>query len=376
MKEHRNLKHVFATISRFLVGLVFIFSSFAKGVDPLGTAYRIEDYFVAYGTIWANSLAFGLAVFLCAFEFTIGMAVLFKTKMKITSWLLLAMMLFFTFLTFFDAIYEPVPDCGCFGDALKLSNWQTFYKNIVLMVFVGMIFTERKNFKNKYSEVRQALFIVLFFVTFVLFSMYNYRHLPLIDFTKWKTGTKVISEEEIESQTFVKYRNINSGEEKEYLSPDYPWKDTVWMREWQFVDQRVVTSGNQIELDLYIEDESGNDLTRDILLSEKMFIVTIPDVQSVDSESRDRIIRFYNDLHITDCNMVVLSGSLPEEILEFKQLSDNQIEVYFADATVLKTMVRSNPGIVLFNEGVIIKKWHIRDIPEITAVVDILSRLK
>lgn len=376
MKENRNLQSVFATTSRLLVGFVFVFSSFAKGVDPLGTAYRIEDYFIAYGTTWANSLAFGLAVFLCAFEFTIGMSMLFKTKMKITSWLLLVMMLFFTALTFYDAIFEPVPDCGCFGDALKLTNWQTFYKNIFLMVFVGMIFIYRGNFKNRYSEGKQVLFIVLFFVSFVFFSFYNYLHLPLIDFTKWKEGTEVISEKEIEKQTFVRYRNINSGEEKEYLSPNYPWKDSIWMREWQFVDQRVVTSGDQIELDLFIEDESGNDNTRDILLAEKMLIITVPDFKAVDNESLNRIIRFYNDLQITDCNLVVLSGSLPEEIVEFRKMSDNLIEIYFADATVLKTMVRSNPGIILFNKGIIIKKWHMNDIPELKALVDILNKIK
>jgi hypothetical protein len=376
MKENRNLQSVFATTSRLLVGFVFVFSSFAKGVDPLGTAYRIEDYFIAYGTTWANSLAFGLAVFLCAFEFTIGMSMLFKTKMKITSWLLLVMMLFFTALTFYDAIFEPVPDCGCFGDALKLTNWQTFYKNIFLMVFVGMIFIYRGNFKNRFSEGKQVLFIVLFFVSFVFFSFYNYLHLPLIDFTKWKEGTEVISEKEIEKQTFVRYRNINSGEEKEYLSPNYPWKDSIWMREWQFVDQRVVTSGDQIELDLFIEDESGNDNTRDILLAEKMLIITVPDFKAVDNESLNRIIRFYNDLQITDCNLVVLSGSLPEEIVEFRKMSDNLIEIYFADATVLKTMVRSNPGIILFNKGIIIKKWHMNDIPELKALVDILNKIK
>ena len=138
---------IFTLISRLLVGCVFVFSGFVKGIDPLGTAYRIEDYFIAFGTQWAIPLALYLSVFLCTVEFSIGILLLLNVRIKEVAWLLLLMMLFFTCTTFYDALYNPVPDCGCFGDAIKLTNWQTFLKNIVLMVFVLTIFLNRKKIK-------------------------------------------------------------------------------------------------------------------------------------------------------------------------------------------------------------------------------------
>jgi hypothetical protein len=197
----------------------------------------------------------------------------------------------------------------------------------------------------------------------------------MIDFTKWKVGTQVLSDKIIESQTFVTYRNLKSGAEKEFLSPNYPWNDSVWMSEWQFIDQRVVRDSDDPELDLYIEDESGTDYTRDILLANNMIVVTIPDSKEVDHEEMLELIQFHDELQIADCEFYVVCGSLPEDIVDFAQLSNNQLNIYFADATVLKTMVRSNPGIILFHKGKLIKKWPMIDLPDIQEVVDALNNL-
>jgi len=126
-------------LSRYLIGAVFIFSGFVKGVDPMGTMFRIEDYFIAYGTEWAMPLAIVISILLCTAEFVIGVLLILNVKIKIVTWLLLLMMSGFTIMTFFDALYNPVPDCGCFGDVLILTNWQTFYKNIFLIIFVFII---------------------------------------------------------------------------------------------------------------------------------------------------------------------------------------------------------------------------------------------
>jgi len=129
--------------SRLLVGAIFIFSGIVKGVDPLGTAYRIEDYFIAYGIEWAIPLSLFLSVFLCTLEFMLGISLLFNAWVRRTAWLLFPLMIFFTLLTMVDAIWEPVPNCGCFGDAIKLTNLETFYKNVVLIVFTAIIFYGR-----------------------------------------------------------------------------------------------------------------------------------------------------------------------------------------------------------------------------------------
>ena len=147
--------------SRILVGLVFVFSSFSKGIDPMGFAFKIEDYFLAYGTGWAVPLAIYLSIALCTLEFLLGMALLFNLRLKHLAWPLLALMIFFTIFTFFDAVYNPVPDCGCFGDVVKITNWQTFFKNVVLVFFVTLIFADRNQYKSFLPAKREYIALIL-----------------------------------------------------------------------------------------------------------------------------------------------------------------------------------------------------------------------
>ncbi len=361
-------------LSRFLTGSVFVFSGIVKGVDPLGTAYRIEDYFVAYGTEWANVLALSLSILLCATEFSIGMALLTKTKMRLTTWLLLLIMVFFTLITFYDALYSPVPDCGCFGDALKLTNWQTFFKNIVLMAFALVLFRNRKSFNNRLTRATQFGVMSLFFTLFISFSMYNYRHLPLIDFTVWKKGSLVISEEKFENQVFVAYKNHKTGEMKEFLSPNYPWADSVWMSEWAFVGQRVVSEGDDKDFGLFIEDENGQDYTMDLMLNEKQWLITVSDIQELTYQDVQKLVQFTREASIAGAEVVLLSGSLPDEMKIVQEIEPELADIYYADATVLKTMVRSNPGIILFDQGRLIRKWHINDIPSLQTIKEYQSQ--
>ncbi|MBZ0243150.1 MAG: DoxX family protein, partial [Bacteroidales bacterium] len=275
--------------SRQLVGIVFIFSGFVKGVDPLGTAYRIEDYFVAYGMEWAMGLSLLLSILLSAAEFVIGLALVTGMKMRVTSWFLLVMMLFFTAVTYNDALYEPVPDCGCFGDAIKLTNWQTFYKNIFLMVFVFVVFFNRKRYKNRLYSGLQWFLVMAFFVGFAYFSYYNYSHLPMIDFRAWKEGAQLNPEEEQESLIYLTYRNKESGETKEYLSPDYPWDDPQWIENWEFVDQRTVLLGDQPDHGLFAEDSFGNDMTQVVLQSPNLLVFVSYDLRQIPADAIEKI---------------------------------------------------------------------------------------
>src|SRR5512138_96805 len=148
-------------VFRILVGIVFIFSGFVKGVDPMGTIFRMQDYFAAFGTPWANPLAPSLTIFLCTLEFVIGVALLFNLRIKWIAWVLLPVMAYFTVLTLFDALYNLVPDCGCFGDAIKLTNVQTFIKNLILMAFVIPIFAWRKKYRGLLPPSGQWILIFL-----------------------------------------------------------------------------------------------------------------------------------------------------------------------------------------------------------------------
>lgn len=354
--------------SRLLTGLVFVFSAVVKGVDPLGTAYKLEDYFAAYGTTWANDFALFFSILLCTLEFIIGIALIFSLRMKITAWALLLIMVFFTGLTLYDAIYAPVPDCGCFGDAIKLTNWETFYKNVVLMVFVLVVFLKRADFRPLLAFRAQNISLVLFTVMFVGFSMYNYRHLPMLDFRPWKINNRMTPDPDAETRVFVKYASKLTGEVREYLSPDFPWNDPEWMAEWEFVDQRMETDSKHIVHGLIAEDEAGNDFTSFLLDSDAMFVLVSHDLESASARGKRKAAELVNLLQEHEKDVVILTASLPEDVLKFRENSGNQLEAFYADGTSLKTMIRSNPGLVLFHRGFVAGKWHFNDFPDLKGI--------
>ena len=181
-------------ISRVILGLVFIFSGYVKVVDPLGSAYKFADYFSAFKLGFLEFFALPLGIFLAAFELVLGIILILGYQRKIISVVVLYFMSFFTLLTFILAIFNPVSDCGCFGDALILTNWQTFFKNIVLMVFVLLLYVNRKEEEDSEFRVGEWTVMSGLLLLAICFSLWNFRHLPLIDFRPYDVGT-VISEE-------------------------------------------------------------------------------------------------------------------------------------------------------------------------------------
>ncbi len=359
--------------SRIFVGFVFIFSGIVKGVDPLGTAYRIDDYFIAYGTEWAMPLALFLSISLCTLEFVLGISLLFNAWIRKTSWVLFIVMIFFTILTFVDAIWEPVPDCGCFGDAVKLTNWETFYKNILLIFLVAIIFFQRKMFKPPGKSFYAFSVLTVFSILFAYFSLFNLNHLPVLDFREWKVGNNMNPEEGGEAKIYLQFKNIETGEEVEFLSPDYPWQDSVWMSQWEFVDQRIDDSEVIRTHDLLIEDSSGHDVT-DLIINniDYQFILLAYDLENTDINAFAQINALYQDVEDHEYSFVILSSSLPEVAMEFRNsnnLNEN-IEIFFSDDIVLKTMIRANPGLMLMKDGIVLAKWHSNDIPGFKDIQD------
>jgi len=356
-----------ANLSRLLVGLVFVFSGFVKGVDPLGTAYRLEDYFVAFNWEHFMPLALFFSILLCTVEFSIGAMLLFNLRMKLTSWVLLLMMLFFTGLTLNDALYNPVPDCGCFGDFIKLTNWQTFYKNLVLLPLVLFIFTYRKKFKAFTSVGKQWILAGIFIGLFAGFSFYCYSHLPVLDFTEWKAGNKLYPENPKPVNYYLTYKNKKTGELKEYLSPNYPFSDSVWMAEWEFSSQRVVDPNEYYGKSLIIVDTSGNNVTESIIRNpEYQLIINSYDLAKADLSAFAKLNDFAAKAYEDNISTAVLVSSQPSEIASFANQNKLKLDFYTADDIVLKTIVRSNPGLLLMKDGVILQKWHGNDIPDYT----------
>jgi len=362
MKIYRN-------VSRILVGIVFIFSGFVKGIDPLGFSYRLEDYFQVFGMSWALPFALYLTIFLCTLEFTIGISLLFNLWIKGFAWALLAMMIFFTCLTFFDAVSNLVPDCGCFGDAVKLTNLQTFLKNIILMIFVLPLFSGRKKFKNWAPDWAQKMFLLIIGLSFMGISVYCYRHLPFIDFMGWREGNKINLPTK-PLKFYVTYKNKVTGEEKEYLTPDYPWNDSVWMSQWVFKSQRALDLSKNQALTLRIEDEHGADVSASIVNNPDLqFVLVAWDLAETDTAAFHKILPFYKKATRDGHSFICLTSSLPAEIKKFRMINGAGFNFYNADDVALKMMVRSNPGLILIRDGIVLAKWPFRDFPSYDRVI-------
>lgn len=347
-------------ISRTILAFVFLFSSIVKGIDPLGTAYKIEDYILAYQMDWALPLSLILAFILIAFEFSLGAMLLFNLLPKFTRWSMVLMMGFFTIVTFFDAIYNPVPDCGCFGDALILTNWQTFYKNLVLDFLLIILFFHRPKPINKIKHLSWALAI---FIAFFSFSYYNLQHLPLIDFRFWKIGTQVFNTNQKPVELYLSYQNKNTGEIKEYLSPNYPYQDSSWMANWKFLSTREFNPNVNTQ-NVMIFDKDGNDATLEVLgFPGKILLLISPDLDAIAPKKAEKIKTLIRLTEKESLPLFLITASVGQTIDNFVNRYQIDVPIYLADDIDLKTIVRSNPGLVLLEDGKVINKWAVADFP-------------
>ena len=362
MQKFKNDTSIVLLIFRIAIGLVFIFSSVVKGIDPLGTAYRVEDYLEAYSWYFLVDYSLYLGLLLIVVEFLLGVSMLFRLRFKLGALGVLLIMIVFTVITYFDATLNLVPDCGCFGDAVKLSNWETFYKNIVLIVMAVLIFAKRKQAAQFTPKWLQNSLLAIITLGFVIFIFYNINHLPVMDFRIWKVGNDMKTIGEEDAKVYLTYKNSETGEIKEYLSPNYPWGDSLWLASWEFVGQRFDNSSVTKMHELIIEDSLGNDYTKDLIENPStQILLIIPDTDEANRAGLEHAFRISKTLE-EDQYFAIVTGSDFETA--GKKFADKNIEVYFADDIELKAMIRSNPGIVVLQNGVIIKKYHYNDFPE------------
>jgi hypothetical protein len=366
-------------LSRFIVGFVFIFSGFVKGIDPLGLSYKFTEYFLVAHLDFLSGFALFFSVLLSACELIIGMALVLRLRMKVAAWAVTIFMSFFTILTFILAIYNPVSDCGCFGDALVITNWQTFFKNLILMVFVVIIFTSRNKYPVKYKTGGEWIFLAIIFSGFLLVIRFCYYHLPIIDFLPYKTGTNieramVIPEDapKDEWKTLLYYKK--DGIVKEFTLDNYPWQDTSWKH--QETKNILIKKGYVPPIhDFSISDPEGNDLTAQILADKGFSILMIS--KNLSTANQDALHEANKLAGI--CNNEVgkfyaITASPQTEIDAFTHDTLVNYPFYHADETTLKTMIRSNPGFIILKEGTIIGKWSYLDMPDPEqAKKDILS---
>lgn len=357
-----SAKKTVVAVCRILVGLLFIFSSFTKGVDPLGTKYKMLEYFAAYGIEWMNDAALVLAVVMILAEFIVGICLLTNVLSRLATLGATLLMLFFTATTFFDAIYDLVPDCGCFGTAIKLTNWQTFGKNIVIDLVLLPVIVNNKSLKNKRLSLSVQWALALVFMSaFVWFEVYNIRHLPVIDFMDWKVGKDMTPQSYDAGKIFVTYQNNETGETQEFESPNYPWNDSVWMSQWTFVSQR--SEGGSNTLGFAILDTEGEDFTHILFETENLYVFVAPYLEEMTEKDFENCTKMTEVVYNQRYEYIWLTSALPEDVEKLNEKYPIFNDVYYGDELELKTMVRSNPGLMLIDNGVIKDKWSKIDFP-------------
>ena len=347
------------TICRLLVGALFIFSSFTKGVDPLGTKYKMLDYFAAYHIEWLNEAAMVLAVLMILAEFLIGICLLTNVCPKIATIGGALFMLLFTGVTLFDALYDMVPDCGCFGTAVKMTNWQTFYKNLVIDAVLLPLVLNIRSLKCRLKAGTQFVIGLVYALLFTGFQLYNYRHLPVVDFMNWKVGRQMNAKPEQEQQIYLTFRNKETGKTQEYLSSDYPWNDSVWMSQWEFVDQRVVGGNSYIGFSAL--DQDGDEVTEMILNTPNLLMFTSHDMVQITEKEWEKIKAITEKATQKGYEVIWVTSASPEYVEEMQTKHPYVYEVYFGDELEIKTIVRFNPGLIWLDDGLVVDKWSAVD---------------
>ncbi len=388
--EKNRIMKIVRNLSRIFVGLVFIFSGFVKAVDPWGTAYKNNDYLIAMGLESLLPLAFTLAVIMIAAEFIVGFALLLNVKTKFAAWGALLFMLFFTPLTLWLAIANPVSDCGCFGDAIKMTNWQTFFKNLIILVPTIIVFVQRKKFNNLLSCSLQWIIAGIGFVFVSGVMWYSYRHLPIIDFLPYKEGNYLPALMEIppdapkdEYAHFITLEDTTTGQKIEIDVNVYTNDSTYWGTgtKYKYVsmtEPRLIKKGYEPPIhDFNIFDKDNNNYIDTALqYNGYVFLFTSPKVEKACTKNLDKISALYHWSVKNNHKFFALSASNSQEIDTFIVRNNLPFTFYMCDETTLKTMVRSNPGLMLLKKGTVIKKWSYVDFPDIQNIQSIINKNK
>lgn len=375
--KDNKLNWTLNVVARLVVGAVFLFSSFVKGVDPLGTSYKITEYLTTwqFGSLtfeWLVPMATAMAMTLIVMEFTVGMMLIFGAFRRLSAWLLVLMMVFFTVTTLFDAITNEVTDCGCFGDAVKLTNWQTFWKNVALDVPTVWIFLTR-DLRRKRRFERDVLVTAFSILIMLIFGFYNINNEPCIDFRPWKVGNQMVDlDESLEVKSYVTYRNKTTGESEEFSSEELVTKmqDSAWEEQWEWESSRV-EDPHEIKADGFsMLDLDMNDHAQEFIGSpDYVMIATIHHLDKMTEQGIRAIQSVLDFVQENGMQMVLLTSALPEDVENFLYTNKlDDMEYYFADVTAIETMLRSNPGFILLKEGKVLGKWHqrhYRDIMEL-----------
>lgn len=366
-RSKRLVLKVAVNVCRLLLAVTFLFSGWVKANDPFGTVYKMEDYLAAWNlNVLPDTFLLGCAVILAVFEFTLGVNMLFTISRRLTAQLTLVFITLMTMLTVYIAIANPVSDCGCFGDAVILSNNATLAKNVVLLAAAVIVARWNKLTMNRIAEGVKGLFSLLSFVGVVAYTVYCIIYLPVVDFRPYKVGTdmRAVADGASSRQMFdVKIVYEKDGKTIE-LSVDDDDPDSTWT----YVEtRRTELNADAIaSADFYVTDTDEEDVTDDILYADGYtLLLIIPDLTKADEGCIDKVNEAYDNAQENGCGFYCLTASTDEKSQTYwRDHTGAEYDFYLAENRMLKTVVRGNPGLVLLKDGMIVRKWSNFDFPD------------
>ena len=370
MRTRRSVKWL-TTACRILLALTFLFSGFVKTVDPWGTALKVREYLTIYGWDALQPASMVFSIWLCGAELMMGCMLLCKVRIRMVSIFALGSMILFTAITLLSATVLPVEDCGCFGEALKLTPWQTFFKNLLLLPMAFVVWWRyRPDRIFAFSRLEMVL-TVLFFAGSMGLGTYCYRHLPLIDFLPYKVGVNIreamlaqADEPAAEGETVLIYRNRADGTLHEFAIDDPTWQDD---ERWEWVDTRTTTPSvvRSLISEFAVSNADGDATDELLTTSGRLCLLCVTDFDRLRPACERRMEELIGAAHRIGAEVVCLTPDPLYGATECR-IGAATIPCYNIDASTMKTMLRARNGVVVLDDGVITLKRNCRDIGSAT----------
>lgn len=357
-------------VVRFFVGILFIISGLIKINDPSGTAIKFKEYFEVFAhdfsPIFEVFIPFSmiLSVAFSVMEVVLGVALLFYYRMKITAWLYLLLISFFTFLTFYSAFFNKVTDCGCFGDVIPLDPWESFSKDVLLIILVIYLFIRKEKYRPAIAIRKLDITIGSSIIILVFLAIYSINHLPYIDFRPYKVGNNI--PEQMQPLETYRYKYVMEKDGETYEFEEYP-TDTTY----QFKEMILLNPEAQPKITDYSVWNNDGDHTYETFEGNKLFIIFY-DVYKASTKNIHRINTLIANIEGT-IDVWALTSANEREFENFRHDYQLAIPFYFADVTVLEAIIRSNPGLWLVKDGTVLGKWHHNDVPPAQEVLDLIN---
>ncbi|MFW5759677.1 MAG: BT_3928 family protein [Cyclobacteriaceae bacterium] len=355
---------------RYFVGAFFIFSGLIKVNDPVGTSIKLKEYFQVFsddfGSFFEVFIPFSLelAVFIVVLEVILGFTTILAYRMNINSWILLLLIIFFTFLTFYSAAFDKVTDCGCFGDAIPLTPFESFIKDLVLLALIIYIFIKRKTYKPLLKHPISDYVVMGITIVMLALAIYAIQHLPYIDFRPYNVGASI--PDNMQPSAEYQYQYIMKKDGKKYKFDVYP-ADTTY----EFVEMKLLNPEAQPKITDYSVWNEEGDFTEESFRGEKLLVI-VENIVKADQDVFQEINQLAEKLQ-EKVELMILTANDERTFETYRHEYQLAIDYYYADHTVLEAMIRSNPGLMLLKDGIVLGKWHHNDIPSDEKILEILN---